>query len=419
MLRRSWVIASSFLVLSGMAIAWSPNSFAGKGGRSSSSRSSHSSHSSTSHSSSSHSYSSSSSHKSSSPTSHTTSSPSHSSSAPSHTSSSNTSHTSSASKTSAPKYSSSSSKSAVHADPSHHVASPVSGASGNTNRTIPPKASAPTVTKTNKYSSSSSAVHDPSQPAVSHASTSSKPISNGMSSKARANQQAASQRKFAETQKAVSPAKPSYLDPAGKTVNVRTNSPVVQQIRNQPSTLYTPQQRNQRYTTVINNYNYGHPYSFYYGQPFFHVGGGFSSAFWWMMMMEWSAERRAAWLYHNESHIERDAYERGMKDAAVAEELAKLKAAKTPVNPDYVDKDFVDNPDLQYTQEHIDSVYPQKPVEEAVAERVSSEPAVADHGPALAAQHKGSSWSSLLMFLAVPASVVGLYFLFFKMRVTG
>ncbi len=63
------------------------------------------------------------------------------------------------------------------------------------------------------------------------------------------------------------------------------------------------------------------------------------------------------WLYHNQASIERDAYERGMKDAAVAAELAKLKAQNVAVNPDYVDKDFTDNPDLMYSQEYVEAAY--------------------------------------------------------------
>ena len=73
--------------------------------------------------------------------------------------------------------------------------------------------------------------------------------------------------------------------------------------------------------------------------------------------MEWSAERRARWLYHNQNTIEREAYERGMKDAAVAAELAKLKAEGVNPNPDYVDAEFADNPDLMYEQEYVEAAY--------------------------------------------------------------
>jgi hypothetical protein len=114
----------------------------------------------------------------------------------------------------------------------------------------------------------------------------------------------------------------------------------------------------------IHNYGYSRPYDWYYSQPTFYVGGGYSSAFWWMMMTDWTAERRAYWLYHNQANIERDAYERGMKDAAVAAEIAKLKAQGVKPNPDYVDKEFSDNPDLMYDQDYVEAAYNPVVVEE-------------------------------------------------------
>lgn len=95
----------------------------------------------------------------------------------------------------------------------------------------------------------------------------------------------------------------------------------------------------------------------YYSQPTINVGGGYSSAFFWIMMTEWSADRRASWLYHNQHTIERDAYERGMRDAETARALAELKARNESVNPDYVDPDFVDNPGLMYTDEYVQAAY--------------------------------------------------------------
>lgn len=75
------------------------------------------------------------------------------------------------------------------------------------------------------------------------------------------------------------------------------------------------------------------------------------------MMSEWSAERRARWLYHNQNVIEREAYERGMKDAAVAAELARLQTEGVQPNPDYVDDEFKENPDLMYEQEYVEAAY--------------------------------------------------------------
>lgn len=75
------------------------------------------------------------------------------------------------------------------------------------------------------------------------------------------------------------------------------------------------------------------------------------------MMAEWDAERRARWLYNHQNVIERDAYERGMRDAAVAQRVAELKAQNSQIDPDYVDPEFAKDPSLMYTQDHIEAVY--------------------------------------------------------------
>jgi hypothetical protein len=106
----------------------------------------------------------------------------------------------------------------------------------------------------------------------------------------------------------------------------------------------------------VSTYHYHHPYDYYYSQPSFFVGGGYSSAFWWMMS-EWSAERRAQWFYHNQNNIERDAYERGIKDAEVAKHLAEIKAKNVSVDPDYVDPEFAKDPSLMYDDAYIEAVY--------------------------------------------------------------
>jgi len=74
-------------------------------------------------------------------------------------------------------------------------------------------------------------------------------------------------------------------------------------------------------------------------------------------MSEWSAERRAMWLYNNRSNIESSAYQRGAQDAEVQARLAALEAQGTAPNPDYVDPELADNPDIQYSQEYIEAAY--------------------------------------------------------------
>lgn len=197
---------------------------------------------------------------------------------------------------------------------------------------------------------------------------SSKPNSAPVSAKARENMKAASADKYAETKKpippkyvetpkATAPPKPTYTTATGKTVNVDTSSTAVNTIRSKPSVNYTPERRVERYETHIHHYHYSRPYSWYANQPYIDVGGGYSNAFFWIMMTEWSAQRRAEWLYHNEGRIQRDAYERGMRDATTAAEVAKLKAQNAAVNTNYIDPEFKDNPDLMYDQGYVEAAY--------------------------------------------------------------
>jgi hypothetical protein len=86
------------------------------------------------------------------------------------------------------------------------------------------------------------------------------------------------------------------------------------------------------------------------------MGGGYSSAYWWMMM-EWDANRRARWFYNNQSNIEAAAYKEGMQDAAVAAEIARLQAEGKAADPNYIDPEFADNPDLMMDQEYVEAAY--------------------------------------------------------------
>jgi hypothetical protein len=109
--------------------------------------------------------------------------------------------------------------------------------------------------------------------------------------------------------------------------------------------------------------------------------------------MEWSAERRAQWFYHNQHVIERDAYERGMRDAHVAEEVAKLKAQGVKPNPDYVDPEFKNDPSAMYTQEYVEAAY----------------------NPPMAQ----TNWQVVVIMIWIVVGVIGayaLYYLVFKIR---
>ena len=186
-------------------------------------------------------------------------------------------------------------------------------------------------------------------------STGSKKPSSSSSAKAKANRQSASKKSYVATKKATNPPKKNYTTASGKTVNVRSQSKTVQSMRSRPSSYYTPAARSQRISVHVTSH-YSHPYSYYHSQPHYYVGGGYSSSFWYMMS-EWSYQRRAAWLYHNQNTIERSAYQRGMQDAQVSAELARLRTTNTAVNTDYVDSEFTDTPGMMYSQDYVEAAY--------------------------------------------------------------
>lgn len=73
--------------------------------------------------------------------------------------------------------------------------------------------------------------------------------------------------------------------------------------------------------------------------------------------MEWDAQRRADWFYHNRYNIERDAYERGVRDAEVSRRLDELERRNTIRDPDYVDEEFRENPSLMFDQSYVEAAY--------------------------------------------------------------
>lgn len=216
-----------------------------------------------------------------------------------------------------------------------------------------PKAGSSTSSKKPKFGSGSS---KPSTGSSRPATGSRKPTTGSTSSKARANQQAASKRKYETTSKATAPAKTSYTSSSGKTVKVRKDSATVSRMRSRPSSYYTPAARTTRHTTYITTHNYNHGYGWYHSQPYYGMGGGYSSAYWYMMM-EWSAQRRATWFYHNRSNIDAAAYQRGVQDTEVQQRLAALEAGGAARNGDYVDPEMADNPGMQYSQDYVEAAY--------------------------------------------------------------
>jgi hypothetical protein len=107
--------------------------------------------------------------------------------------------------------------------------------------------------------------------------------------------------------------------------------------------------RQQRIEQHYRNYNT------YNSLPQINVGGGFSTLFWYSTL-EWEAQRRALFMYNNQYNIDRNLYEQELaKNAALRAEIDRLAAAKTPIDPNYVDAEYVGKEDLMLAN---DKVYP-------------------------------------------------------------
>lgn len=233
-------------------------------------------------------------------------------------------------------------------------------------------------------------------------SSSAKPTGGG-GSMADANKKEVSKRVYAEQKAATAPPKTEAVV-GGKTVKVDTSSPGLKDLRSKPVDYIRPERRIERTNTIIIERNhYHHPYNYYASQPTFYVGGGYSSAFWYIMMMEWSAERRADWLYNNQSRISQDAYNQGMKDAQVQARLAVLEIQNTPRNVNYVDKDFKEDPSLQYDQSYVEAVYNPTVTEVPVAQ------------PKVVIYNAPFPWGTVLLsVLVIGGVVVIIYIVAFK-----
>lgn len=73
--------------------------------------------------------------------------------------------------------------------------------------------------------------------------------------------------------------------------------------------------------------------------------------------MDWDYRRRALWMYHNQSVMDQQLYAQQMQNAQLQAEIARLKAANTPVDPNYVDAEYKGNEDLMYSDEFVNAAY--------------------------------------------------------------
>jgi len=197
---------------------------------------------------------------------------------------------------------------------------------------------------------------------------------------------AAARSKSKETFVKANQPKAEYVDPKGKTVKIDSTNPNVTTVRNK---LDADSYRT-RTVRVEHHYHhtYGPRYTYYGSQPYIYVGGGYSPIFYYAML-DWSLERRAAWYYHNQHCMDQALYQKSLADnAQLRLEIEKMKARSVSVNTGYIDPEFADNPDLMYTQEHIDAVYN------------SAEPDE-DNTVHVVHHHEGGGWVILWVLLGI------------------
>jgi hypothetical protein len=232
--------------------------------------------------------------------------------------------------------------------------------------TTPPQSSKPSVT-TPPQSSKPSVTTPPqsSKPSVTTPPQSSKPSVTTPPSNIKFDSAAGNAKKKEES-KAVFAAsnskntyvpqqpKSTYTTPNGKSVQIDKNAPQVSNIRNNLDT-HKYETRN---TRIEHHYHthYGDRYGYYRSQPIIYVGGGYSSLFWYSML-DWSLERRAAWLYHNQYTIDSALYNQQLQNAELRVEIERLKARNVSVNKSYVDPEFNNNVDLMYDDNYVQAVY--------------------------------------------------------------
>jgi len=198
--------------------------------------------------------------------------------------------------------------------------------------------------------------------------------------------------------KAATKPKDSYVAPTGKVVKVDPKSPTVANVRK----TVTPTEYANRSTRVENHYHnyYGDRYDTYRSRPYIDVGGGYSPLFWYMMA-DWSIERRAQWMYNNQNTMNTQLYQQELaKNTQLAAQVEALKARGAAPDPNYIDPEFKDDPDLMYDDAAVTAAFNPTPVP-------------VEHTPSSA----GAILVWILSILFVVGVLFGLYYFIFRANI--
>lgn len=139
-------------------------------------------------------------------------------------------------------------------------------------------------------------------------------------------------------------AKKSYTTPKGKEIEINHNSKSVEQIRNMDHKTYV--------TREVRIHN---TYSSYYGRPPVTFNDSYNTFFWYWLL-DRSLDERANWAYHHRLEMDEARYKELLsKDAKLESKIKQLEQEKLTIDPNYVPTGI--DPDLQYNDEYVDSVY--------------------------------------------------------------
>ena len=121
----------------------------------------------------------------------------------------------------------------------------------------------------------------------------------------------------------------------------------------------------------------------------------------WYCMMDWSLERRAMWMYNNQHNIDQALYQQELaKNAQLQAQIAQLQASGKAPDPNYVDPEFANNPDLMYTDEYVEAAY----------NPVATRPVVTAPPP----RSSGGGMTVLLVLVGIGVVALIVWLVFFK-----
>lgn len=142
--------------------------------------------------------------------------------------------------------------------------------------------------------------------------------------------------------------KADFKTPDGKTYKINSNDTATQRVRNMSADDYNPQVRRQRVDVY-----YHHQYD---NRPPVYIRHYRSEL--WYDSERWSPYDQAMFLMANQSYIDNTLYQQRLQNAAVAQQMAYIRAQNIAVDPNYVPAAYSSAPAYAvYNDSYIDAAY--------------------------------------------------------------